>query len=193
MTSEGVWATEHKVSFFSKNTPEVARDEVDDLIQSHLDLKDEPTDDEEESMASVETETEEEAKERERKETLLKKGYADYEEFEKEQAKHKSLAEIIIDKKQDNMARDTIRDRATALFNFSHPSQRIITDTLPKLYKPVYSKPLKVELNTPNKLGSYYISTEVYEGDKKEGSKFENSNFTLYTIRDTMKHRGTLS
>lgn len=91
------------------------------------------------------------------------------------------------------MARDTIRDRATALFNFSHPSQRIITDTLPKLYKPVYSKPLKVELNTPNKLGSYYISMEVYEGDKKEGSKFENSSFTLYTIRDTMKHRGTLS
>lgn len=34
---------------------------------------------------------------------------------------------------------------------------------------------------------------EVYEGDKKEGSKFENSSFTLYTIRDTMKHRGTLS
>ncbi|GMH87741.1 hypothetical protein TrST_g3109 [Triparma strigata] len=189
MANEGVWASDHKASFFSKDTPDVARDEVDDLIQAHLDLKDEPTDDEEESLGSVETETEEEAKERERKETLLKKGYQDYEEFGNEQSKHKSLAEIILDKAQDKLARDHLKDRATALFNFSHPSQRIITENLPKLYKPIYSKPLKVELGDPNAAGSYYISTESYVGDNIPLSKFEKSEFTIYTIRDTTKHR----
>ena len=84
----GVWASDHKASFFSANTPDVAKDEVDDLIASHLQMKDGVSDDESEDD-SVATETKEEMEERVRKEDLLKRGYNDYMEFEEEQKQHK--------------------------------------------------------------------------------------------------------
>ena len=118
--SEGVWATEHKASFFSDKVPDVAKDEVDDMIKEvreqpcsvsicmegnvqitdkfntlmranatiqHLAMKDDTSSDSEDD--SVATETLEEKKERERKEDLLRRGYSDYMEFEKEQKQHK--------------------------------------------------------------------------------------------------------
>eukprot|EP00518_Triparma_eleuthera_P001395 CAMPEP_0182461452 /NCGR_PEP_ID=MMETSP1319-20130603/6030_1 /TAXON_ID=172717 /ORGANISM="Bolidomonas pacifica, Strain RCC208" /LENGTH=280 /DNA_ID=CAMNT_0024660743 /DNA_START=42 /DNA_END=879 /DNA_ORIENTATION=- len=185
----GVWASEHKASFFSAKTPDVARDEVDDLIKSHLNMKDEEEEDEEEDEDSVITETEEEMKERVRKEELLKRGYSDYMEFEEEQKQHKSLAQIALDSAADARAASELKSRAHSLFNFTHPSQRDITSKLPPLYKPAFPRPTSVTVGDPNPSASYYITTETYDGDSSPSSKLQNTPFTVYTVRDAIKHR----
>ena len=53
-------------------------------------------------------------------------------------------------------------------------------------------RPVKIELGEVNGLGSYYVSSEDYNGDSKVGSKFHGTPFKLFTVRDTVKHRSLM-
>ena len=103
--------------------------------------------------------------------------------------KTRSLAQIALDSSADKRAQNELKNRAHSLFNFSHPDQRIVTENLPPLYKPAFPLPTSVTLGDPNPSASYYISTETYDGDGSGNGRFRDTPFTVYTIRDTVKHR----
>ena len=94
-----------------------------------------------------------------------------------------------LDSAADARAVSELKSRAHSLFNFTHPSQRDITSKLPPLYKPAFPRPTSVTVGDPNPSASYYITTETYDGDSSPSSKLQNTPFTVYTVRDAIKHR----
>jgi hypothetical protein len=188
-----VLVMEHDTTKYRKERKSVTKDEVEGLISDHLAFNHTNPEDNESVSASEETESvmSDDTAARAAKKEMVEK-YGDYKEFEEEQAKHKDITNIIMDIGMDKAAQDELKRRSSLAFNMKHPGQAEIVKKVPALFVAAYpNRATDVKILDYNNYGTYYIACEEYGNGHGLAGRFGTEGFTIYTVRDTTKHRVT--
>jgi len=118
--------------------------------------------------------------------------YGNYCAFEEEQAKPKDFANVMLDVGMDKAAREELNRRASMAFNLRHSGQAEISMKVPSMFVSAYPhQATNVNILDYNNLGTYYIAEEEYGAGHGGDGRWRGEDFTLYTVRDTTKHRVT--